>query len=214
MRIARLAFGFLLQTMACCVGRDALAQSASDASDVNLRPHRVSAEVGAFRLAKENYVGAAFGLGYGFRPINGLELGLGVRYFVQPERTSDELIPAPAPAPGMPARAPEHAVDPGYHFWLIAVSLRGFLSLDPERLFEVGLSARGGLVSLSERPGFCCFEAALAPDFRVRVLRRTAIALAPEVAISTTGADQSKSEDYVDPIFAYGSVWLSLIQTF
>jgi hypothetical protein len=174
----------------------------------------VSAELGAFKLAKEDTAGAAFGLGYGFRPIHGLELGVGLRYFVQPAHTSGEFIGQPVPAPGMPVQPPEHAVDPGYHFWVFAASVRGFLSLDPARHFELGLSARGGLVRLPDRPGVCCYEGALAPDFRVRILSGTALALAPEVAISTTGADQSKSEDYVDPIFAYGTLWLSVIQTF
>jgi hypothetical protein len=205
----RAAFGFLFLVLTCCVARPALAQSAPVASDVNRRPHRVSAELGAFEVAQDGFVGAGFGLGYGFRPINGLELGAGVRYFVRPSRT--EWIAPAAPLPGEPAPPAERNVDEGFHFWLLAASVRGFLEFGPERRFEVGLSARGGLVNLGERRGFCCVESALAPDLRVRVLPRAALALAPEVAISTTGVD--RGEEHGDEIFGYAAVWLSAIQS-
>lgn len=65
--------------------------------------------------------------------------------------------------------------------------------------------------SASDERVVCCVELALAPDFRARILPNTAVAFSPQLAIATTGAEQS--EYHAESVFAYGAVWLAVVQT-
>lgn len=188
--------------------RPAAAQSAELASGV--KKHRLTAELGSFWMAKDTRPGVAFGVGYGYRPVSGWEVGAGFRYFVRPAHTTETLIPQEVPAPGVSLPPPQHYVEEAFHMWTLSALLRGYLSLDAEARFELGLTVRAGILGADER-AICCKELALAPDFRARITSSTAIAISPQLAIATTGADQAQSEDYVDPLFAYASLWLSVV---
>ena len=206
----------------CSSAPSAFAQSASDASGVNPGRHRASAELSGFAKFDDNDTGlgaglgpgVGLGLGYGYRLLPGLELGGGFRYFVQPSRTTDVRVAQLAPSPGMPAPPPQYWVEPAFRLWLLSASARGYFSLGANDRFEAGLIARVGMLGHSGRAGVCCAEVALAPGFRVRILPGTALALSPELAIATTGADQTQSDDHqANVFFGYVSVWLSVVQT-
>jgi hypothetical protein len=197
--------------LVCLGAQPASAQSAPPASDVNPGRHRVAAALGGFQLVKDEYAGVAFGVGYGYRPVSGVELGAGFRYLVRPARTTDSLVSQPMPSPGAEPLAPEYHVEPAFHMWVLSAPVRGYLSLDAGARLELGLTARPGILGHDERV-VCCVEFALGPDFRARILPSTAVALSPQLAIGTTGADQSGY--HVESLFGYAAVWLSVIQTF
>lgn len=197
-------------TLICVAARPAFAQSAPHASVVNPGRHRLAAELGGFQLVKDEYAGVAFGVGYGYRPVSGVELGAGFRYLVRPSRTTDSLISQPMPSPGVAPSAPQYDVEPAFHMWVLSASVRGYLLLDADARFELGLTARPGILGHGER-AVCCVELAVAPDFRARVLPSTAFALSPQLALATTGAEQSRY--HTDSLFGYAAVWLSVVQT-
>jgi hypothetical protein len=173
--------------------------------------HRVLLEGGLFQLIKGWDAGSAFGVGYAYRPVRGLELGLGLRYFLQPDQPTDSYLPQPAGAP------PERFVVPGFHYWLLLGSVRGYVPLDGADRVEVGFTLRGGAVFGSNARGNCCkeYEFALGPDVRVRVWQNTAVALAAELAVGSTGLKNGPTtEDDVDEIFLKRSLWLSVVQGF
>jgi hypothetical protein len=170
----------------------ARAEATQSGNTVAEGPHRISGELGVFILGKSSdSPGPAFGAGYAYRALQGLEVGVGVRYL---------SIPGPTYYGG--------------HMWLGAASLRGYLTLDSDDRLELGLTARAGLLALATKSGVCCGEVALAPDLRVWIARSTALALAPELAIGTTGNHNGpQTEDYVDEWFGQAAVWLSVVQT-
>lgn len=198
-----------------CSARPAFAQGTLSDDTVNRVPHRIFGEIGVFSLTKGEGSGPAFGLGYAFRALHGLELGVGMRYLLVPAHESPNLVSQPAPLPDgtvPPPSAPY--VNPATHMGFAFLSLRGYLALDAADRFELGLTVRGGLLARSGASGICCTELALAPDLRVRVSRGLAMQLAPELAIGTTGNHNGpNTEDYVDEIFGHAAVWLSFVQT-
>jgi hypothetical protein len=150
------------------------------------------AELGAFSPAKGGGTGPAFGLGYAYRPVSGFELGAGLRY---------QYLPAGGD------------FDPARSMWLAAASVRGFVPLTASDRVELGLSARIGLLTRSQKPGICCGAFTLAPDIRVRLTASTAIQFAPEVELGTTGdRNGPNTEDTVDEVFLQGALWLSIVQ--
>lgn len=193
------------------VTQPASAQSADFASGV--KRHRLAADLGGFIVAKDEHAGVAFGAGYGYRPVSGLEVGASFRYFVRPAYTTDYWIAQEVPAPGAPAPPLEHEVEDAFHLWTLSALVRGYLSLDRNARFELGLTARAGILGHDEERGICCQELALAPDFRARITPTTALAFSPQLSIATTGAHQDRSQDHVDAIFGYASVWLSVVQS-
>jgi hypothetical protein len=170
--------------------RPALAQSAPADDSVNPSPHRVSFELGLFDIPKDDDAGWGLGVGYAFRPVHGLELGGGLRYL----------------------DAPAKYLDFDTREWSLAASVRGYGELaSPDRV-ELGITLRGGALALNDR-GLCCLQVALAPDLRVRVARDTALQLAAEVSLGSTGAHNVPNTDQVDVIFYQRALWLSLVQT-
>jgi hypothetical protein len=193
-----------------CVAEPASAQSADLVAPA--KRHRVAAELGGFLLAKEERPGVAFGVGYGYRPVSGIEVGAGLRYLVRPAYPTNSWIAQEEPAPGSPSSPPERHVEEALHLWTLSVLARGYLSLDVQARFELGLTVRAGLLGHDEKSGLCCQELALAPDVRARITRTTAIALSPQLSLATTGAEQEQSDGQADGLFGYASVWLSVVQ--
>jgi hypothetical protein len=196
------------------ITRSAFADDTQINYSVNQSPHRISAELGVFALAKEEgRIGPSFGLGYAYRALRGLEIGGGLRYLLMPAHTpsymqAPQILPDGTVAPPQPAPP-----DPAFHFWLASAAVRGYLNLDSADRFELGLTARAGLLAISTKSGPCCVEGAFTPDLRVRLAPGTALQLAPEIALGTTGNHNGpETEDYVDVIFLQYGVWLSVVQ--
>ena len=181
-RAAHLISGFAVLTWQTLASGSELLPVAN--SPVN----RISAEVGPFRLPKSDESGIAFGVGYAFRPLSGLEVGAGLRLLRLPAGT-------------------EHPTS-AFNILFAAASLRVYQALDSTERFELGIAARGGLLSL-DGSAACCGEFALSPDLRVRIGGTTALQLSPELAFASTNAHASGSE----PMFLQTALWLSLVQS-
>jgi hypothetical protein len=193
----------------------ARAEVAPAEDPVMATPHLLSAEVGPFWVGKQEGTGVGIGAGYAYRLLKGLDLGVGLRYLVIPSHDSDTFMGPPAPLPGEPAPPPERYVYPTFRLGFVGVSVRGFVPLDSEDRFELGLTARAGFLAMTGKTGLCCTQIALAPDLRMKLAGNTALQLAPEAAIGTTGdEDSSTSDDHVNEFFLQYAVWLSVVQAF
>jgi len=206
----RRGVGGLVLVLAVVVAQPASAQSAEFASGV--KNHRLAAELGGFLVTKEDHPGVAFGAGYGYRPVSGLELGAGFRYFVRPAYTTEAWVAQESPALGGPELAPQHEVEKALHLWTLSAVARGYFSLDVQARFELGVAVRAGILGHDEQRGICCQELGLAPDFRARIAPSTALAFSPQLSLVRTGAERAR--DGVDSLFGYASVWLSVVQAF
>jgi hypothetical protein len=178
-----------------------------------LRQHALSGELGGF-LAAENSsgrVGVGVGAGYAFRVLEGLELGVGLRYRVLPTHETDIMY---APSASEPNAPPEYFVEPEIRLWFAGLSVRGFVPLDRKDNVELGLTARAGLLVLSNKKGLCCSEYSVAPDVRVRLAERTSLQFAPEVALATNPEQDPNKYEYHDLPFFVFSAWLSVVQRF
>ncbi|MEO8906372.1 MAG: hypothetical protein ABI488_27390 [Polyangiaceae bacterium] len=180
---------------------------------MNRGVHRLSGELGTVQQVKSGGApNVSFGLGYAYRPVKGFEVGAALRYFLTPAHEPRDATAQPAAQPGEPSQAPARYVDPAFHDWFFGPTVRGFVTFGAADRFELGLTLRAGILARSTKPGVCCAEVAVAPGLRVRIARSSAIELAPELAVGTTGADPNQ-EDTPDFIYARTAVWVSFVQT-
>jgi hypothetical protein len=180
------------------------------------RRHLLSAELGTFQIVKEEGLGVAIGASYAYRLLKGLEVGVGFRYLVIPSHEADDqYVPQQVPEPGQPLPPPEHYVHPALQLGFAGISLRGFIPLDSADRFELGLTARAGLLAITNKSGVCCTQVAVAPDLRVKIARNTALQLAPELAIGRSSYEPYPGSDYHEHLYflQYGA-WLSVVQAF
>jgi hypothetical protein len=184
-----------------------LTVEAAASDTVNDSPHRVFAEVGGFSTWKFDERGGALGLGYGYRPVRGLEIGAGLRYYFVPESDTDVYVAAP-----IGSTAPsERVVDPGSHMWTMDGYLRPFIPFDSADRFELGLGLRVGLL-LANATALANVSAA--PDLRVRITRSSALQLSLEFMIGQTGQQSQLNEDHpADTLFGQTGVWVTWVQT-
>jgi hypothetical protein len=178
---------------------------------VNQR-HHVSEALGlAFTLEggdidghwPQTSVGANFRLGYAYRVGNGLELGAAASLTVSTIQDAPDIF-------------------------LPALAIRGFVELDRNDRFELGLTGRFGplvmrIANVHDDTGpdrhnhvWTGVGFALAPDFRVHLRDNTAFFFSPELAFGSAHDSSGIRGAYLSDRSGFGQLaaWIGLVERF